>query len=100
MEPVYGALVEQLQGLPGRERQDLLARWSSFNLDEYVGLGPDDPESFAASMERCLGAPLGLAPGQLRPYDSLASLAPLLQPRLCLGPIPPRPLALSCGTTP
>ncbi len=37
---------------------------------------------------------------QLRPYDSLASLAPLLQPRLGLGPIPPRPLALSIGTTP
>ena len=73
MEPVYGALVEQLQGLPGRERQELLARWSSFNLDEYVGLGPDDPESFAASMERCLGAPLGLAPGQLRLPDGLAA---------------------------
>ena len=60
MEPVYGALVEQLGALPSRERQELLAGWSSFNLDEYVGLGPSNPESFAASMERVLGAPLGL----------------------------------------
>lgn len=72
MEPVYGALVEQLQALPSGERQGLLAGWSSFNLDEYVGLGPEDLESFAASMERCLGAPLGLAPGQLRLPDGLA----------------------------
>ena len=72
MEPVYGALVEQVGALPSRERQDLLAGWSSFNLDEYVGLGPSDPESFAASMERFLGAPLGLAPGQLRLPDGLA----------------------------
>ena len=72
MEPVYGALVEQLGALPSRERQELLAGWSSFNLDEYVGLGPGDPESFAASMERFLGAPLGLAPGQLRLPDGLA----------------------------
>ena len=72
MEPVYGALVEQVGALPSRERQDLLAGWSSFNLDEYVGLGPGDPESFAASMERFLGAPLGLAPGQLRLPDGLA----------------------------
>ena len=37
---------------------------------------------------------------QLRPYTSLAALAPLLQPRLGLGPIPPRPLALTLGATP
>ena len=37
---------------------------------------------------------------QLRPYDSLAALAPLLQPRLGLGPLPPRPLALTLGTPP
>ena len=72
MEPVYGALVEQVQALPHRERQELLAGWSSFNLDEYVGLGPADGESFAASMERCLGGPLGLAPEQLRLPDGLA----------------------------
>jgi len=37
---------------------------------------------------------------QLRPYSTLAALAPLLQPRLGLGPIPPRPLALTLGATP
>ena len=52
-------MVEQLGALPSRERQELLAGWSSFNLDENVGFGPSDPESFAASMERALGAPLG-----------------------------------------
>ena len=65
-------MVEQLGALPSRERQELLAGWSSFNLDEYVGLGPSNPESFAASMERALGAPLGLAPGQLQLPDGLA----------------------------
>ncbi len=65
-------MIEQLGALPSRERQELLAGWSSFNLDEYVGLGPGDPESFAVSMERVLGAPLGLAPGQLRLPDGLA----------------------------
>lgn len=73
MEPVYGALVEQVRALPPRERQALQAGWSSFNLDEYVGLGPADGESFAASMERCLGRPLGLAPAQLRLPDGLAA---------------------------
>ena len=37
---------------------------------------------------------------QLRPYSSLAALAPLLQPRLSLAPIKPRVLALTLGTTP
>ena len=37
---------------------------------------------------------------QLRPYASLAALAPLLQSRLSLGPIPPRPLALTLGARP
>jgi len=37
---------------------------------------------------------------QLRPYSSLAALAPLLQPRLGLGPVPPRPLVLTLGATP
>jgi len=37
---------------------------------------------------------------QLRPYSSLAALAPLLQPRLSLAPVKPRALALTLGTTP
>ena len=73
MEPVYGALVEQLQALPSRERQALLAGWSSFNLDEYVGLGPDHPGSFAATMALALGEPLDLVPGLVQLPDGQAA---------------------------
>ncbi|UPM49863.1 glucosamine-6-phosphate deaminase [Synechococcus sp. A10-1-5-1] len=72
MLPVYGALVRQLQQLPAQERQALLAGWSSFNLDEYVGLGAEDPRSFAAFMDAQLGVPLQLAPGALRIPDGRA----------------------------
>lgn len=73
MEPVYGALVAQLGGLSGAERQRLLADWQSFNLDEYVGLGPTDSRSFAAFMARHLVAPLGLDPKRVRLPDGLAA---------------------------
>lgn len=42
------------------------SRLKLYALDEYVGLGPGDPESFAAYFARELGAPLGLSSGQLR----------------------------------
>jgi glucosamine-6-phosphate deaminase len=72
MDPVYVALRRRLEGWdPGRRRR-LLQGWSSFNLDEYVGLGPADPASFAAVMARAIGSPLGLAPTQLRLPDGLA----------------------------
>ncbi len=73
MEPVYGALRQALAALPARERAALLAHWHSFNLDEYVGLGPADPRSFAATMATALGTPLGLEPAQLRLPDGLAA---------------------------
>lgn len=73
MEPVYAALVAQLDALSAAERQALRAGWLSFNLDEYVGLGPADPHSFAAFMARHLLEPLGLDPGQVRLPDGLAS---------------------------
>ncbi len=72
MEPVYAALRQRLQRLPSAQRRSLLERWCSFNLDEYVGLGPADPGSFASFMEQQLGGPLGLAPGQLQLPDGLA----------------------------
>lgn len=78
MEPVYAALVRLVQGLPTSERLDLGGHWRSFNLDEYVGLGPADPASFAAAMERQLAAPLGLARARLQLPDGLAS-DPLLE---------------------
>jgi glucosamine-6-phosphate deaminase len=46
--------------------------WLSFNLDEYVGLGPNDPSSFSAVMARQLVAPLGLDRSQVRLPDGLA----------------------------
>jgi len=37
-----------------------------FNLDEYLGLGPSDPRSYAAFLERHLIHPLALDPGRVR----------------------------------
>ncbi|MEB3240041.1 MAG: glucosamine-6-phosphate deaminase [Cyanobacteriota bacterium] len=73
MEPVYAALVARLDGLPAAERHGLLAGWQSFNLDEYVGLGPRHPGSFAAFMGRHLVEPLGLDPARVRLPDGLAA---------------------------
>ena len=73
MAPPYAALLERLGALSEGERNALLRRWSSFNLDEYVGLGRHDGRSFAAAMDRQLGQPLGLAPDQLRLPDGLAA---------------------------
>jgi glucosamine-6-phosphate deaminase len=72
MEPVYAALLTQLAGLPAPKRQGLLAGWQSFNLDEYVGLGPEHPASFAAFMARHLVEPLGLDPARVRLPEGLA----------------------------
>jgi glucosamine-6-phosphate deaminase len=73
MEPVYAALRRRLELWSPERRQRLLARWRSFNLDEYVGLGPQDPGSFAAVMAEALGRPLGLAPHQLQLPDGRAT---------------------------
>ncbi|MFZ9318494.1 MAG: glucosamine-6-phosphate deaminase [Vulcanococcus sp.] len=72
MEPVYRALVQRLQALPETDCLGLLASWCSFNLDEYVGLGPKDPGSFAAFMRRHLALPLGLPSERLQLPDGLA----------------------------
>ncbi len=72
MEPVYAALRRRIAGLPGLERQVLLAQWRSFNLDEYVGLGPEHPGSFSATMTLALGEPLDLVPGRLQLPDGQA----------------------------
>lgn len=73
MEPVYAALVERWRRAPQAERDGVARSWLSFNLDEYVGLGPDDCRSFTAFMGERLGGPLGLNPGQLRLPDGLAA---------------------------
>ena len=73
MEPVYEAVLRRLAGWGPERRQRLQQQWCSFNLDEYVGLGPADPGSFAAVMAAALGHPLGLAPDQLHLPDGLAA---------------------------
>lgn len=72
MEPVYAALRERLIALPQPQRRSLLEGWCSFNLDEYVGLGPQHPTSFAAFMQQQLAEPLRLLPGCLQLPDGLA----------------------------
>ena len=62
MEPVYRALACQFARRSAAERQRVRQQWCSFNLDEYVGLSPADPRSFAATMTSGLVAPLGLSP--------------------------------------
>ncbi len=72
MEPVYAALAQRLGRLEPALAAQVRAGWSSFNLDEYVGLGPRDPASFAATMARQLVGPLGLDPGRVRLPDGRA----------------------------
>lgn len=60
MEPLYAALERRVASLTASQRQRVQQGWHSFNLDEYVGLGREDPASFAATMERLLISPLGL----------------------------------------
>jgi glucosamine-6-phosphate deaminase len=72
MAPVYAALRQRLGDLEPPRRRAALESWSSFNLDEYVGLGADHPASFHAAMRRELGDPLGLTPDALRLPDGAA----------------------------
>ena len=72
MEPVYRALAARTAALPHSELLRLRRQWTSFNLDEYVGLGPGDPRSFATEMAERLVMPLGLDPLQVRLPDGRA----------------------------
>jgi len=72
MEPVYRALVRRVGQLPAGEAASLRRHWRSFNLDEYVGLGPEQPQSFAAEMAKRLMRPLGLDPAQVQLPDGRA----------------------------
>lgn len=73
MEPLYAALARQVAALAPEQRRRLQRLWRSFNLDEYVGLGREDPASFAATMERWLIRPLGLDPAAVALPDGLAA---------------------------
>lgn len=72
MAPVYAAFTALVGDLPSREREDLRRHWCSFNLDEYVGLGPRDGGSFAAEMREGVALPLGLASQRLHLPDGRA----------------------------
>ena len=73
MEPVYASLARRLGRLEPALAASLRDTWSSFNLDEYVGLAPQDSASFAATMARQLVEPLGLAPERVRLPDGQAA---------------------------
>ncbi|MFQ6538349.1 MULTISPECIES: 6-phosphogluconolactonase [Aphanothece] len=72
MEPVYAALVSLIHAQPEADRRAVLRNWLSFNLDDYVGLSPADPRSFAAFMASRLVQPLGLVSERVRLPDALA----------------------------
>ncbi|MBM5815495.1 MAG: glucosamine-6-phosphate deaminase [Cyanobacteria bacterium K_Offshore_surface_m2_239] len=73
MVPIYAAFTAMVQGGSPRTLETLRNHWRSFNLDEYVGLGPEDPGSFAADMRASLGQPLGLSTAQLLLPDGRAA---------------------------
>lgn len=60
---VYRALAERVRaGLD-------VSRVRAFALDEYVGLGAEDPRSYAATLLDAFARPLGLAPSALHVPD-------------------------------
>jgi glucosamine-6-phosphate deaminase len=73
MVPLYAALAAAVAQHSAGDQDALRRHWCSFNLDEYVGLGPRSPGSFAAEMDRNLCQPLGLVPKQVHLPDGLAT---------------------------
>jgi glucosamine-6-phosphate deaminase len=65
--PMYAALRRAAAVEP-----ELLARMSTFNLDEFVGVPADDPASYRAYMNRELFHPVNLAPAQIGFLDGCA----------------------------
>ncbi len=52
-----------------------LSRVTTFNLDEFLGLPPDDPGSFRAYMERHLFQHINLSPERIHFFDGSAERA-------------------------
>ena len=73
MAPVYASLARRLDRLGPAQATRVRDTWCSFNLDEYVGLAPQDAASFAATMARQLVEPLGLVPERVRLPDGQAA---------------------------
>ena len=67
-----GGTPERLYALLAQEPQAFSAA-TVFALDEYVGLAPDDPRSFAAFFARHVFGPLGLPPAQAQVLDGRAA---------------------------
>lgn len=72
MAPIYAALAALVQERSQQEQEVLRHQWCSFNLDEYVGLGPRHAGSFAAEMERTLCQPLAIDPDRVHLPNGLA----------------------------
>lgn len=62
---------KELSALHGRGELDL-SRATTFNLDEFLGLPPDDPTSFRAYMERHLFQHVNLVPERIHFLDGSA----------------------------
>lgn len=68
MEPVYAALVSLMQRTPAD-----LARLTTFNLDEYIGLSPTHPQSYGYYMREHLFGRLAFLPGSTHLPDGTAA---------------------------
>ncbi|WOI55862.1 glucosamine-6-phosphate deaminase [Palleronia sp. LCG004] len=68
MEPVYEILRERIA-----EGSLDLSSVTTFNLDEYVGLAGDHPQSYRATMERLLFEAAGIGPDRARLPDGAAA---------------------------
>ncbi|NYT79491.1 glucosamine-6-phosphate deaminase [Alcaligenaceae bacterium] len=67
MEPIYARFIEKT-----RQLQLDVSRLTTFNLDEYVGLGVDHSQSYAAYMREHLFGHLGFNKARLHLPDGLA----------------------------
>ncbi len=67
MEPVYAALIEWHRH-PGLD----FSQCTTFNLDEYVGVAPDDERSYRHTMQRLLFDHVNIRPGATHLPDGLA----------------------------
>lgn len=67
MIPVYA----ELAAIVARGELSL-AQVASFNLDEYVGLPPDHPQSYRAFMEAHLAGPAGMDPARIEIPSGMA----------------------------
>lgn len=67
MEPIYAQFVGKV-----RQQGINVSKLTSFNLDEYVGLAPDHPKSYAAYMREHLFRHLNFDESRLHVPDGLA----------------------------